>query len=252
MMPQFPEADALEPVLAIMQATYRSLDGSIVEMTSAAEVTLGGATTNLPVQIGKRVVEFESGRLDFADDVAAALEIDSFDVTLDFERGTLRLGRNDPFILAAWYGVSRSLKLAVKYSDYNEVLAWLHAVSIKEHPDGVVIEIADSDSMVRFPLMHDPPELAQPLVGFGLLTITPLTRATIAGLPEWQGLRTPFGELFTDGIAAGHHLPTIILVTKSAHARFYLRQRETEAESAAALEEVADTLAQLDITWTPP
>jgi hypothetical protein len=201
---------------------HRTLEGSFVKVITPATVMPHGATTHLQVSVGGRTVEFESGRLDFVDDIAAALHIKEFDLAFDWHRGVLRLGShwNGDRVtrLAAWSGESHSLKLAARYTSYEVILDWLQHITVTETPDGVVLEKATTDAPIRFPLEHSPPELTQPLDGAGMLEIVPLAKVVVANLPEWEGLRTPFGEIFIEDEGSSDGPPTFL----GPHARIRL------------------------------
>lgn len=58
-------------------ATRRTLDGNTVILSGALSPLRTDATNHLVVSLGSRTVEFESGQLDFVDDVASWMDVRS-------------------------------------------------------------------------------------------------------------------------------------------------------------------------------
>lgn len=224
----------------------KSLDGSSVILTGPEGFFAEGQTTHLVVQIDSKAVEFEAGDLTFADQVAEWLGI-QFVEKFDLEGGLLQIGQSPdehaPVCLGGWFGSDHSLKAAVKGIAPAVMASLFASLQIDEQEQGIVLTPGPG-SGATFPVAGYPPEVTQPLQRHGLLEVFPLTPALVSGLPRWEGLATPGGELFLEE-GEDDASTTFLLVSDTAQARLYPNS------AVVTLEEAADEIAKVHVEWSP-
>jgi len=147
---------------------------------------------------------------------------------------TLQIGASAIRYHNVWETESGSLQI-VTHKHHEEGLELLEAIAPEQTPLGVRIQpMAGIEVVVAPGFLFDAAAL-------GLLQISPLTKAGLAALPDWQGTPVVGGELFAANLSRS--VPYLILVTDTARVDIMLNDDDVDTPTELA--------AQLEVTWKP-
>jgi len=190
------------------RVTHRALDGRRFLLSGEVDLHLP-FTSVVGVNVGGRLHEFTAGSARLGEDVAHALGVAGFDEELNYQGGTLLIGRTRPYdrqiqlvedlLVAVWRGRRYCLVTQMYSMSTADVLGVLRTLRIEEHDDGLMLRpdrSGGSDFAGPATVVKEVPEL-------GLLELSPLTDQHVRALPAWQGMSTPAGELFQDRLSDG-------------------------------------------------